>query len=95
MRPIPSMLVIAASLPVLAAQIPCVTPEDAKAAAEAETLGEAVTARHISLNRAGFGGWEVLVHMPGKEQGWRVVINWDDGKVLGKEAIPNPPSKVP
>ena len=51
-------------------------------------------AAHL-LNRAGFGGWEVLVHMPGKEQGWRVVINWDDGKVLGKEAIPNPPSKVP
>lgn len=80
----------------LVAEIPCTTPEEAKAIAECDTLGEAVTARRIEQND-GTKGWEVMVHMPGKDKGdkgWRCIIDWDLGKVRLKEAIPNPPSKV-
>ena len=78
----------------LQASYPCLNGKSAKRIAELATGGEAVRAQKVPHNGS-IHAWEVLVHMPGKEQGWRVVINWDDGKVLGKEAIPNPPSKVP
>lgn len=78
---------------VLVAEIPCTTPEAAKAVAECETLGEAVTVRRIEQTD-GTRGWEVLVRMPGKKNGWRCTIDWDLGKLRCKEAIPNPPSKV-
>ena len=79
----------------LGATTPCNSPEAAKAVAEGETLGEAVTAHRTHRHHhAGFPPWEVLVHMPHGTEGWRLVIAWDDGKVLKKERIPNPPSKV-
>jgi hypothetical protein len=78
---------------VLVAGLPCTTAEEAKAIAESGTLGEAVTVRRIEQSD-GTPGWEVLVHMPGKKQGWRCCIDQDMGKLRWKEAIPNPPSKV-
>jgi hypothetical protein len=84
---------LALGLPALAAFTPCMTPEAAKAVAEAATLGEGVTAVRVSTGRS-FGGWEVLVHMPGQKKGWKCLIDWDTGKVLKKEPIDNPPSKV-
>ena len=41
------------------------------------------------------GAWGVLVHMPNQDQGWRVFIDRDNGKVRKKERCPNPPSKIP
>lgn len=78
---------------ILVAEIPCTTPEEAKAVAECETLGEAVTVRRIEQSD-GTKGWEVLVHMPGRNYGWRCTIDLALGKLRTKEAIPNPPSKV-
>jgi len=78
-----------------AATTPCLTPEEAKAIAESETMGEAVTAHPVRHDRSGgFPPWLVLVHMPGQDYGWRCIISRDTGKVLKKERVPNPPSKV-
>jgi len=74
------------------AEEPCDTAEDARALAESETLGEAVTTRRI-IQTDGTKGWEVLVHMPGLAKGWRVIIDRDLAKVRWKEAIWNPPSR--
>jgi len=80
---------------VVSAITPCNSAAEAKSVAESETMGEAVTARRDPHHhRAGFAPWVVLVHMPGQDQGWRCIIAWDNGKLLKKEAIPNPPSKV-
>lgn len=84
---------ILAGCALLAGTNPCLDPEAAKAVAECETLGEAVSARLVK-GGAGFGRWEVLVHMPGAEQGWRCFIRRDTSILEGKERIPNPPSKV-
>lgn len=75
-------------------QEPCRTPGEAKAIAESETLGEAVTVRRI-IQSDGTPGWEVLVHMTGRAKGWRCVVDQDLAKVRWKEAIPNPPSRIP
>ena len=71
----------------------------ARALAEAETGGKAVGARRVSLNgthvRNGLpGGVEVLVRMPGKQDGWRCLIDVDTMKLRRKEPIPNPPARV-
>ena len=50
-------LLLTFSLTAFASLTPCLTPEAASAVAEAETLGEAVTARPVSLSKGGFGGW--------------------------------------
>ena len=89
-----SGLLVTICLQTLAAATPCLAAEAAKAVAEAETLGEAVTARQVKPHRAGFPSWEVLVHRPGKEKGVRLIIDQATSKVLKKESIPNPPSKV-
>ncbi len=72
--------------------------EDAKAVAEVETGGEAVSARRIAMGGThspdGLGGIEVLVHMEGQVKGWRCLIDSNNMKLRRKEAIPNPPSKV-
>ena len=78
----------------VAATTPCLSPEEAMAVAETATLGEAVTARRIVTHTAGFGEWEVLVHMPNESHGWRCIISRDSGKVLKQQRIKNPPSKV-
>jgi len=80
---------------VVAAITPCTSAAEAKAVAESETMGEAVSAhRDQHHHRAGFAPWVVRVHMPGQDQGWRCIIAWDTGKLLEKKAIPNPPSKL-
>lgn len=68
------------------------TQAAAKAIAEAETSGIAVTARRIHLNGA-TGGWEVDVHMPREDRGWRCVIDADTRQVHRRTRIPNPPLK--
>jgi hypothetical protein len=67
------------------------SPKEARAIAERETGGTAVTARRIPLNGA-TGGWEVEVHMPGEDRGWRCIIDADTHMVYTKERIPNPPT---
>ncbi len=67
--------------------------KDAKAIAEQETGGIAVSARRIHLNGAS-GGWEVDVHMPQDAKGWRCIIDADTRMVHTRSRIPNPkPSK--
>ncbi|HTL98254.1 MAG TPA: hypothetical protein VL181_05560 [Holophagaceae bacterium] len=70
---------------------PLVSARDAKAIAARETGGFAVSAREVPLNGAS-GGWEVLVHMPKEDRGWRCVVDDDTRMVSTKERIPNPPA---
>lgn len=70
---------------------PLVNEKDAKAIAARDTGGEPVSAREIPLNAAS-GGWEVEVHMPNEERGWRCVIDDDTRMVRTKERIANPPA---
>lgn len=65
------------------------TAKEAKAIAERETGGQAVSARRIPLNGAS-GGWEVEVHMPNEDRGWRCVIDCDTHMVFTKTHIANP-----
>jgi hypothetical protein len=68
---------------------PVNTPREAKAIAEHETGGIAVSARRIPLNGA-TGGWEVDLHMPGEKRGWRCIVDNDTHAVFTKTWIPNP-----
>jgi len=63
--------------------------KEAKAIAERETGGKAVTARRIPLNGAS-GGWEVEVRMPRDEKGWRCIIDADTRTVHSKTRIDQP-----
>lgn len=69
---------------------PVSTSKEAKAIAERETGGKAVSAQRIPLNGAS-GGWEVDVHMPKEKQGWRCIIDADTHMVHRKTHIDNPP----
>lgn len=71
---------------------PVGSTREAKAIAEQETGGKALSARRIPLNGAS-GGWEVDVHMPRESQGWRCIIDADTHSVHTKDRIPNPPLK--
>lgn len=62
---------------------------EAKAIAERETGGVAVSARRTSLNGASCG-WEVDVHMPREDRGWRCIVDCDTHMVYTKDRIPNP-----
>jgi hypothetical protein len=62
---------------------------EARAIAEHETSGIAVSARRVHLNGA-TGGWEVDLHMPGEKRGWRCVVDSDTHMVFTKTRIPNP-----
>ena len=72
--------------------------KDAMGVAEAETGGEAVTVRRVSMNGTispdGLGGIEVLVHMDQGQHGWRCLIDSNTMRLRSKERIANPPSKV-
>jgi hypothetical protein len=68
---------------------PVSSAKEAKSIAEQETSGLAVSARRIHLNGA-TGGWEVDVHMPREERGWRCIVDNDTHAVFTKERIPNP-----
>jgi uncharacterized membrane protein YkoI len=72
---------------------PVSTAKEAKAIAEQETGGKAVSAIRIPLNGAS-GGWEVDVHMPKEERGWRCVIDADTHTVHTKTRIDNPSPKT-
>ena len=65
---------------------------DAKAIAERETGGKAVSVRRIPLNGAS-GGWEVDVRMPHEPKGWRCVIDSDTRMVHTKTRIDQPGGK--
>jgi hypothetical protein len=60
--------------------------KEAKAIAEQETGGKAVSARRVPLNGAS-GGWEVDVRMPKGAKGWRCVIDSDTRMVTTKTRI--------
>jgi len=66
--------------------------KDAKTISERETGGIAVSARQVPLNGAS-GGWEVDVHMPKEDRGWRCTVDSDTRQVHTKDRIPNPPLK--
>jgi hypothetical protein len=69
--------------------VPVKTAREARTIAERNTGGIAVSARCIPLNGA-TGGWEVDVHMPGEERGWRCIVDNDTHMVHTKTRIPNP-----
>lgn len=71
---------------------PVSNAKEAKAIAERETGGQALSAQRVHLNGAS-GGWEVIVHMPKEDLGWRCVIDADTHAVYTKDRIPNPPAK--
>ncbi len=91
--PLASLLLVPALLapakPPRAISVPVKTAREAKAIAERNTGGIAVSARCIPLNGA-TGGWLVDVHMPGEDRGWRCVVDNDTHRVLTKTRIPNP-----
>lgn len=64
--------------------------KEAKQIAEVETGGIAVGARKTRLNGASCG-WEVDVHMPKEDRGWRCMVDCDTRMVHTKDRIPNPP----
>ncbi|WP_005038344.1 PepSY domain-containing protein [Holophaga foetida] len=71
---------------------PVSTAREAKAIAEQETKGQAVSAQRIHLNGAS-GGWEVDVHMPQEDRGWRCIVDCDTHRVRTRDRIPNPAGK--
>ncbi len=66
--------------------------KEAKAIAEQETGGRAVSARRVPLNGAS-GGWEVDVHMANEAKGWRCIIDSDTRTVHSKTRIDQPAAK--
>jgi hypothetical protein len=71
---------------------PVSTAKEAKDIAQKDTGGIAISARRIPLNGA-TGGWEVDVHMPNEDRGWRCIVDCDTHTVYTKDRIPNPPLK--
>lgn len=69
---------------------PVHSAREARDIAERETGGIAVNARKTSLNGASCG-WEVDVHMPKEDRGWRCMVDCDTHMVHTKDRIPNPP----
>lgn len=68
---------------------PVKSAKEAKAIAEQDTGGTAVSARRIPLNGAS-GGWEVDVRMPHESRGWRCVVDADTRMVHTKTRIDQP-----
>jgi hypothetical protein len=71
---------------------PVKSAKEAKAIAEQETGGRAVSARRVPLNGAS-GGWEVDIRMPKEAKGWRCVIDSDTRMVESKTRIDQPGAK--
>jgi len=71
---------------------PIKSSKEAKAIAEQETGGKAVSARRIPLNGAS-GGWEVEIRMPHEDKGWRCIIDSDTHMVHSKTRIDQPGAK--
>lgn len=72
---------------------PIKSAKEAKAVAEQDTGGKALSARRISLNGAS-GGWEVDVRMPHGEKGWRCIIDSDTRMVHTKTRVDLPGAKT-
>lgn len=72
---------------------PVKNAKEAKAIAEQETGGKAISARRIPLNGAS-GGWEVDLRMPHEERGWRCIIDSDTHMVHSKTRIDQPGAKA-
>jgi hypothetical protein len=66
--------------------------KEAKAIAEQDTGGRAVSARRMALNGAS-GGWEVDIRMPHEAKGWRCIIDADTRMVHSKTRIDQPGAK--
>jgi hypothetical protein len=66
--------------------------KEAKAIAEQETGGKALSARRVPLNGAS-GGWEVEVRMPKESKGWRCLIDSDTRMVTTRTRIDQPGAK--
>lgn len=66
--------------------------KEAKAIAEQDTGGKAVSARRIALNGAS-GAWEVEVRMPREDRGWRCIIDSDTRMMHTKTRIEQPGAK--
>ena len=71
---------------------PVSSAREAKAVAERETGGQAVSARRVPLNGASCG-WEVEIRMPKEERGWRCIVDCDTHSIYTKDRIANPPPK--
>ena len=71
---------------------PVKSAKEAKAIAEQDTGGRALSARRVALDGAS-GGWEVDVHMPGEARGWRCLIDADTRMVHTKTRIEQPGSR--
>ncbi len=71
---------------------PIKSAKEAKAIAEQDTGGKAVSAKRIPLNGAS-GGWEVDIRMPKDAQGYRCIIDADTHMVHSKTRIPQPGGK--
>jgi hypothetical protein len=91
--PLPPLLLVPAlvapSRPPRAITVPVKTAREARSIAERDTGGIAVSARCVPLNGA-TGGWQVDVHMPGEDRGWRCIVDNDTRRVFMKTRIPNP-----
>jgi uncharacterized membrane protein YkoI len=68
---------------------PVKSSKEAKAIAEQETGGKAVSAKRIPLNGA-TGGWEVDVRVAHENQGWRCIIDSDTHMIHSKTRINQP-----
>lgn len=68
------------------------TAKEAMEIAQVATGGIAVNARKTRLNGASCG-WEVDVHMPREDRGWRCMVDCDTRGLHTKDRIPNPPLK--
>lgn len=68
---------------------PVNSAREAKDIAEQEVGGVAISAHRIGLNGAS-SGWEVEVHMPKEDRGWRCIVDSDTHMVYTKDRIPNP-----
>jgi len=71
---------------------PVKSAKQAKAIAEQETGGKAISARRVPLNGAS-GGWEVDVRMPKEAKGWRCIIDADTRMVATKTRNDQPGAK--
>ena len=71
---------------------PIKSAKEAKAIAEQETGGKAISARRIPLNGAS-GGWEVDLRVPNEDRGWRCINDSDTHMVHSKARIDQPGAK--
>lgn len=86
---VPAIVLSAATVKSRKRSGPLKSAKEAKAIAEQETGGKALSARRVPLNGAS-GGWEVEVRMPKEARGWRCVIDSDTRMVETKTRIEQP-----